>query len=59
MDINDLRSLVTVSSFIAFVAIVWWAWSGRKKADFEAAARLPLEDGDGNAPTAPQGKEAH
>lgn len=44
MDINGLYSVITVVSFIAFAAIVLWAWSGRRKPDFEAAARLPLED---------------
>lgn len=55
MDVNDLRSFVTVASFIAFVAIVLWAWSGHKKADFEAAARLPFEaeDGDADGPAPP------
>jgi len=44
MDINDLRSLFTVLSFVAFVGIVWWAYSGRRKESYEAAARIPLED---------------
>jgi cytochrome c oxidase cbb3-type subunit 4 len=26
LDINTLRSLATVASFITFVGIVWWAW---------------------------------
>lgn len=50
MDINDLRSLTTVVAFVTFVGIVIWAWSGRNKAAFEEAARLPLDDeeeGDG------------
>jgi cytochrome c oxidase cbb3-type subunit IV len=42
-DINALRSLVTVISFIVFVGIVAWAYSGRKSADFEQAANLPFE----------------
>jgi cytochrome c oxidase cbb3-type subunit 4 len=42
-DINALRSLVTVVSFIVFVGIVAWAYSGRKSADFEQAANLPFE----------------
>ena len=44
MDINDLRSLFTVLSFLAFVGIVWWAYSSRRKEGYEAAARIPLED---------------
>lgn len=44
MDINDLRSIITVVSFLTFIGIVCWAWSGRRKTDFDAAALLPLED---------------
>jgi len=44
MDINDLRSLFTVLAFIAFVGIVWWAYSDRRKATYESAAMLPLDD---------------
>jgi cytochrome c oxidase cbb3-type subunit 4 len=34
----------TIVAMVAFLAVVAWACSGRRKADFEAAARLPLED---------------
>jgi cytochrome c oxidase cbb3-type subunit 4 len=44
MDLNDLRSLWTVLSFAAFLAIVVWAYSGKRKARFDEAARLPLDD---------------
>ena len=44
MDINDLRSIVTVVSLITFVGIVIWAWSKRNKSDFDEAARLPFNE---------------
>ena len=44
MDINDLRSIFTVVAFATFIAIVWWAYSDRRKEAFDQAARLPLED---------------
>ena len=44
MDINDLRSIVTVISLLTFVGIVVWAWSKRNQADFDEAARLPFGD---------------
>ena len=51
MDINDLRSLVTVVTFTAFVGIVWWAYSGGARRGFDEAARLPFdEDGTENRP---------
>jgi len=42
-DINTLRSLATVASFVTFVGIVVWACSGRNTRDFEEAANLPFE----------------
>ncbi len=42
-DINSLRSLATVVSFLMFVGIIAWTYSGRKAADFEQAANLPFE----------------
>lgn len=44
MDINDLRSIVTVLVFALFVGIVWWAYSDRRKDAYEEAARSVLED---------------
>ena len=43
MDVNTLRSIVTVIGLICFIGIVWWAWSSRNQAEFEQAARLPFE----------------
>jgi cytochrome c oxidase cbb3-type subunit 4 len=44
MDINTLRSLITLFCFIAFIVIVWWAYSGRQRARFDEAANLPFAD---------------
>ena len=49
MDLNDLRIGWTVLSFTAFLAIVFWAYSGKRKARFDEAARLPLDDGGDHA----------
>ena len=46
MDINFIRGLITVLSFVVFLGIVWWAWSGRQRKRFEEAARLPFEERD-------------
>ena len=43
LDINILRSIATVVSFITFIGIVVWAYSRRNAADFEKAANLPFE----------------
>ncbi len=45
IDINDLRSVVTVVSLLTFLGIVWWAYglkSSQKR--FEEAANLPFAD---------------
>ena len=44
MDIGTVRGLVTLALLLAFVALVIWAWSKRRKADFDELARLPLQD---------------
>jgi cytochrome c oxidase cbb3-type subunit 4 len=46
MDINTIRSVITVAALITFLGIVAWAWSSRRRADFDAAARLPLDEDD-------------
>jgi cytochrome c oxidase cbb3-type subunit IV len=48
MDINLLRTLVTVLSFAIFVGIVWWALSKSNRSRFEEAAMLPFADDDAN-----------
>ena len=54
MDINDLRSLITVLAFISFAGIVWWAYSDRRKKTSDEAAMLPLDDDSPFVPSAPQ-----
>ncbi len=43
-SINTMRTVVTVVSFLVFIGIVIWAWSARRKSQFDEAARLPLDD---------------
>ena len=47
MDVNDLRSVVTVVSLIAFLGIVVWAWSRSNRAGFDEAAQLPFAEEQG------------
>ncbi len=47
MDINDLRSLVTVVSFVTFLGIIVWAYGLKSnKKRFAEAANLPFDDED-------------
>ena len=43
LELNTLRSIVTVACLLAFIGIVVWAFSRRNAADFEQAAQLPFE----------------
>ncbi|WP_330925721.1 cbb3-type cytochrome c oxidase subunit 3 [Candidatus Sororendozoicomonas aggregata] len=44
MDINTLRGLATLFAAIAFITVVLWAYSSRRKADFDEAVNLPFAD---------------
>jgi cytochrome c oxidase cbb3-type subunit 4 len=57
VDINDLRSIFTVLAFIAFVGIIWWAYSDRRKQTYDAAAMLPLDDDSQFVPQVTETKE--
>ena len=41
-----ILSIWTVIVLLLFLGIVAWAWHKNNKADFEAAARIPLNDDD-------------
>jgi cytochrome c oxidase cbb3-type subunit IV len=43
---TNASSIITVVSFVTFIGIMLWAYSGRRNADFEAAANLPFADDD-------------
>jgi cytochrome c oxidase cbb3-type subunit 4 len=44
MDINLVRSILTLVLLAVFIGIVAWAWSGKRKQAFDAAAQLPFDD---------------
>jgi len=46
MDVNTLRSVVTVVTFILFLGIVGWTLSKRRSDEFEEAAQLPFGQDD-------------
>ncbi len=49
MDINTLRSIVTVITFLVFIGIVVWAWSSRNAKSFDEAAQLPFKQDEDSA----------
>jgi cytochrome c oxidase cbb3-type subunit IV len=44
MDINDLRTIVTVLSVLAFAGIVGWVFLRRNRKRFDEAAMLPFAE---------------
>ena len=46
MDIGLFRSIMTVVLFAAFMGIVLWAWSSKRRGDFEEASRLAVDDSE-------------
>lgn len=44
MDFALFHAVWTVLLVAIFVGIWIWAWSGKRKSAFDAAARAPLED---------------
>jgi cytochrome c oxidase cbb3-type subunit 4 len=44
MDLNTIRILVTIVSFVVFVGIVIWVWRNRNTKDFKEAANLPFNE---------------
>ena len=44
MDIGTVRGLITLVLMLAFIGLVFWAYSKRRKADFDEMAHMPLQD---------------
>jgi cytochrome c oxidase cbb3-type subunit 4 len=42
----SVHSILTIVAIIIFLGIIAWAYSSKRKKDFDEAARLPLEDDD-------------
>jgi cytochrome c oxidase cbb3-type subunit 4 len=44
MSFTFIQSIWTIVVMVTFLGIVVWAFSGKRKSDFDEAARLPFED---------------
>jgi cbb3-type cytochrome oxidase subunit 3 len=44
MDVNLIRSILTVAAMAAFLGIVWWAYAPSRKAAWERRGRLEPDD---------------
>jgi cytochrome c oxidase cbb3-type subunit IV len=48
----------TLLLMVAFIGIVYWAWSSRRHKDFEEAASLPLEEDERSLKSTPENGES-
>ncbi len=48
MDIGTLRGLGTILILVAFIGLVFWAYSSKRKDSFAEAALLPFGDEPSN-----------
>lgn len=46
MDINTLRSFITLLSLAMFIGLMVWTWNRHQKRGFDEAAQLPFLDDD-------------
>ncbi|AMC99762.1 CcoQ/FixQ family Cbb3-type cytochrome c oxidase assembly chaperone [Halomonas chromatireducens] len=46
MDTGTFRGIITFLLIVAFLGITWWAYSRRRKPDFDEAANLPFAEED-------------
>ena len=44
MDINLIRGVLLIALILGFLGMWAWAWSKKRKPEFDWAARLPLEE---------------
>ena len=47
MDLPMIHAIWTIVLMVLFIGIVVWAWSGKNKARFDAAAQLPFDEEPG------------
>jgi cytochrome c oxidase cbb3-type subunit IV len=43
-DIGMMRGVVTLFVMLAFIGMAFWAYSSRRKADFDEMANLPFHE---------------
>jgi cytochrome c oxidase cbb3-type subunit 4 len=51
MDVSIVQSVWTLVVLVLFVGIVIWAWSGKRKQEFDEAANIPFDEDDKPAAT--------
>lgn len=49
MDYGTLQGIWTIIVMIVFLAIVIWAWSGKRKQEFKDASNIPFNEEDNDS----------
>ena len=44
MDFTFIQSVWTIVVMVVFIGIVIWAWSGKRKQQFDDAANIPFNE---------------
>ena len=59
MDFTLLQSVWTIVVMVAFIGIVLWAWSGKRKQRFEEAANIPFDEDEQLQPDSKTKENSH
>lgn len=59
MEFATLHSILTVILFVGFVSFVIWAYSKKRKKDFEEAANLVFDDEPESTKQKPKQESEH
>lgn len=51
MDIGTIHSIWTITLFVCFIGVVWWAFGKKRKARFDEAANLIFADEQKETPS--------
>ena len=46
MDFSLMQSIWTLVVLVLFIGIVIWAWSSKRKKEFDEAANIPFDEDD-------------
>jgi cytochrome c oxidase cbb3-type subunit 4 len=59
VDLTLLQSVWTIVVMVAFIGIVVWAWSGKRKQRFEEAANIPFDEDEQLQPDSKTKENSH
>jgi cytochrome c oxidase cbb3-type subunit 4 len=59
VDFTLLQSVWTIVVMVAFIGIVLWAWSGKRKQRFDEAANIPFDEDEQLQPDSKTKENSH